>query len=447
MLLRELKSTLVLAAPLMAGQIGQMLMGVVDTVMLGRLGATELAASSFANIIIWVPLVFGIGLMTSVSMRVAQARGAGNRESAAEALRHGLWIGVAAGAALTAGLLALMPWLNRFGQPPEVVAAVPAVYLPVALSVLPALAAMALKNFADAMERPWPAFWISLGGVALNVVLNWIMIFGHLGCPALGLAGAGWATALARAATFVALMVWVAGAPVFHGWRPARWMAAPTGALVARLLTLGTPVSLGLLTEVVAFNVAGLMAGWLGTVSLAAHQIALTCASFTFMAPLGLSMATTVRVGACHGARDTGRLRAIAFGSIWAGGVLMAVSAAAFLLFGRTISAWFIDDPAVRPLAARLLVIAGLFQIFDGLQVTAAGVLRGLHDVRVPALLSCVAYWVLALPLAWLTAFPLGWRAEGIWTGLAFGLAVVAFLLVRRVDRHLPRPGFSGGRG
>lgn len=446
-MLSELKATLRLAFPLMAGQIGQMLMGVVDTVMLGRLGATELAASSFANIIVWVPLVFGIGLMTCVSMRVAQARGAGNRESAAEALRHGLWIGVAAGALLTAVLLGLMPWLDRFGQPPDVVAAVPAIYLPVALSVLPALAAMALKNFADAMERPWPAFWISLGGVALNAFLNWVMIFGHLGCPALGLAGAGWATALARSATFIALMAWVAGAPAFHGWRPARWAAAPTAALISRLLTLGTPVSLGLLTEVVAFNLAGLMAGWINTTSLAAHQIALTCASFTFMAPLGLSMAATVRVGACHGARDSDRLRAIAFGAIWAGGVLMAVSAAVFLLFGRSISGWFIDDPAVRTLAARLLVIAGLFQIFDGLQVTAAGVLRGLHDVRVPAALSFVAYWVLALPLAWLTAFPLGWRAEGIWTGLAFGLGVVSFLLVQRVRRRLPPPALTGAPG
>jgi MATE family multidrug resistance protein len=447
MLLRELKPTLRLALPLMAGQIGQMLMGVADTVMLGRLGATELAASGFAHVIIWVPLVFGIGLMASVSMRVSQARGAGNRESAAEALRHGLWIGLVAGAVLCGGLLGLMPWLNRFGQPPEVVAAVPAIYLPVALSVLPALAGMALKNFADAMERPWPAFWISLGGVVLNVLLNWVMIFGNLGCPALGLAGAGWATCLARTATFFALVAWVAGAPSFHGWRPVRWAAAPTWALLARLLTLGAPVSLGLLTEVAAFNLAGLMAGWLGTASLAAHQIALTCASFTFMAPLGLSMATTVRVGACHGARDHHRLRAIAFGSIWAGGVLMAVSAAAFLLFGHAISGWFIDDPAVRALAARLLVIAGLFQIFDGLQVTASGVLRGLHDVRVPAVLAFVAYWVLALPVAWLAAFPLGWRAEGIWTGLAFGLAVVAFALVLRVRRSLPPPRLTDGPG
>jgi MATE family multidrug resistance protein len=165
------------------------------------------------------------------------------------------------------------------------------------------------------------------------------------------------------------------------------------------------------------------------------------------MVPLGLSMATTVRVGACHGAKDHGRLRTIAFGSIWAGGVLMAVSAAAFLLFGNAISGWFIDDPAVRTLAARLLVIAGLFQIFDGLQVTASGVLRGLHDVRIPAVLAFIAYWVLALPLAWLAAFHLGWHAEGIWTGLACGLAVAAFALVMRVRRSLPRPALSDGPG
>lgn len=403
-----------------------MLMGVADTVMLGRLGATELAASSFAHIVIWVPFIFGVGLMASVSMRVSQARGADNPAGAAESLRHGLWLGSIAGLVLTAGLLALIPWLDRFGQPSEVVAAVPAIYLPVALSVVPGMATMAFKNYADAMERPWPGFWITSGGVVLNIGLNWLLIFGKLGFPALGLAGAGWATFASRAATGLVFFLWVSRSPSFQGWRPLNWVAAPQRALLARLLSLGAPVSLGLLTEVAAFNLAGLMAGWIGTTALAAHQIAITCASCTFMAPLGLATATTVRVGACHGAGDQVRLRAVAAGSIGAGGFLMALAAVAFLLFGEVISGWFIDDPAVRALAARLLVIAGLFQIFDGLQVTASGVLRGLHDVRIPAMLAFVAYWVLALPLAWTAAFPLGWRAEGIWTGLALGLAVVA---------------------
>lgn len=431
----------------MAGQVGQMLMGVADTVMLGRLGARELAASSLTHIIIWVPLICGVGLLASVSMRVAQARGAGDTGAAASALHHGLWISLAAGAALVAGLLALMPWLDRFGQPVDVVAAAPSIYVPVALSVLPALAAVVFKNFADAMERPWPGFWINLAGVALNVALNWIMIFGNLGCPALGLAGAGWATFIARAATALALWYWVATSTHFVEWRPVRWTAAPTRPLTARLLALGTPVSLGLFTEVAAFNLAGLMAGWLGTTSLAAHQIALTCASCTFMLPLGLSMATTVRVGASHGARDHAKLRAIAAGSLWAGGLLMTVSAAGFLIFGPVISGWFIDDAAVRALAARLLIIAGLFQIFDGLQVTASGVLRGLHDVRVPALLAFGAYWVVALPLAWTAAFSFGWGAAGIWTGLAVGLAAAAGALVLRVRRSLERLGFNGGPG
>jgi MATE family multidrug resistance protein len=443
MVLQELKTTFRLAIPLMAGQIGHMLLGVADTVMLGRLGATELAASSFAHIIIWVPIVTSLGLMAAVSMRVSQARGAGTPEPAAEALRNGLWLALAAGLAITGGLLALMPWLDRFGQPADVVAAVPAIFLPVALSVLPALLTMPLKNFADAMERPWPVFWIGLGTVVLNVLLNWIMIFGKWGCPAMGLAGAGWATFAARTIGLIALFAWVATTPAFVGWRPRRWSAAPRWALLSRLLALGSPISLGLLTEVAAFNLAGLMAGWLGTTALAAHQIALTCASFTFMAPLGLATATTVKVGACHGAKDAPRLRAVAIGSLWAGAGLMVVSAVTFLLLGPTIASWFIDDPAVRTLAARLLIIAGLFQIFDGLQVTASGVLRGLNDVRVPALLAFVAYWVLALPLAWFAAFRMGWHAEGIWTGLAVGLAVVAAALVARVFRRLPRAGSS----
>jgi len=440
MLLRELKSTLLLALPLMAGQVGQMVMGMTDTVMLGRLGPTELAASSFANILIWIPLVFGIGLMVAVSMRVSQARGSDSPDIAAESLRHGLWLGLVAGTALATGLLALLPWLGHFGQSPEVVAAAPVFYLPVALSVLPALMTMSLKNYADAMEQPWVCFWINLGGILLNVLLNWLLIFGKLGCPALGLAGAGWATCAARTATLFALFAWVATTPAFRGWRPLRWATAPRWAVMARLLALGTPVSLGLLTEVAAFGTAGLMAGWLGTASLAAHQIALTCASFTFMVPLGLSMATTVRIGACHGAEDQARRHAIAIGSLGAGAGLMALAAAGFLGFGPVIAGWFVSDPEVQSLAARLLVIAGLFQIFDGLQITASGVLRGLNDVRVPALLSFVAYWVLALPLAWVAAFGLGWNTEGIWAGLALGLAVVSFALVARVLRSVGRP-------
>jgi MATE family multidrug resistance protein len=440
MLLRELKSTLLLALPLMAGQVGQMVMGMTDTIMLGRLGPTELAASSFANILVWIPMVFGIGLMVAVSMRVSQARGSNSPDIAAESLRHGLWLGLVAGAALAAGLLALLPWLGHFGQSPEVAAAAPVFYLPVALSVLPALMTMALKNYADAMEQPWVCFWINLGGILLNVLLNWLLIFGKLGCPALGLAGAGWATCAARTATLIALFAWVATAPAFRGWRPLRWAIVPRWAVMTRLLALGTPVSLGLLTEVAAFGTAGLMAGWLGTASLAAHQIALSCASFTFMVPLGLSMATTVRVGACHGAEERARLRAIAIGSLAAGAGLMTLSAAGFLCFGPIIAGWFVSDPGVQSLAARLLVIAGLFQIFDGLQITASGVLRGLNDVRVPALLSFVAYWVLALPLAWVAAFVLGWNAEGIWAGLALGLGAVACALVIRVRRSVGRP-------
>jgi len=437
MIVRELKSTLRLALPLMAGQVGQMVMGLVDTLMVGRLGATELAAASFANILIWIPLVFGMGLMVAVSMRVSQARGAGRPERAAEALGHGVWLAAAAGVVLAGGLLGLMPWLGRFGQPAEVVAAAPVFYFPVALSVVPALVAMALKNYADAMERPWVAFWITLGGIILNILLNWILIFGNLGVPALGLAGAGWATAIARAVTLIALFGWVARASAFRLWRPSRWLFVPRRDLLGRLLVLGAPVSLGLLTEVGAFGLAGLMTGWISTTALAAHQIALTCASFTFMVPLGLSMATTVRVGHCHGSRDHERMRAVAIGSIWAGGGLMAISATIFLIFGSVISGWFINDAEVRALAARLLIIAGLFQIFDGLQVAASGVLRGLNDVRWPALICLVAYWVVALPLAWLAAFGFGWRAEGVWTGLALGLAVAAAALVVRVHRHL----------
>ena len=242
MVFRELKATLLLAVPLMAGQLGQMLMGLADTIMLARLGPLELAASSFANIILWVPLVCGMGLMVAVSMRVSQARGAWQPEAAATAVRHGIWLGLIVGVPTVLSLLALIPWLGNFGQPPDVAAAAPEFFVPVALSVLPAVMTMALKNFADAMEQPWPAFWIGLAGIGLNVLLNWIFIFGHLGVPAWGLAGAGWATLAARTATLLVMFAWVATTPAFQGWRPVHWWNRPHGPTLKRLLALGTPV-------------------------------------------------------------------------------------------------------------------------------------------------------------------------------------------------------------
>lgn len=434
---QESRATLALAIPLIAGQVGQMLMGIADTVMVGRLGVTELGAVTFGNTLVSVPFVLGIGLLSSVSVRVSQARGAECPEDAHEALRHGTWLALAFGL-LVAGLMyAAIPFLGLFQQPAEVTAIAPDYLLIVAASLVPALLTVAWKNHADALNHPWPAFWIVLGGILLNVFLNWLWIYGKLGFPALGLAGAAWATLAARVATVVALYLWLVRARGVREWMPRRWLQRCNWGSFLLLLSIGIPASLQLLTEVTAFSASSLLIGTLGAVPLAAHQVAITCAATTFMLPLGVAMAMTVRVGEVAGAREWPRMHRVLLGGWMYATGCMAVTMVGFLVWGRWIAGQFVHDRGVVEIAAGLLIIAGIFQLFDGLQVVSAGALRGVGDVRVPAWIALVAYWGLALPVGATLGLGFGWGASGMWTGLAAGLAVAALALGRRAWTRL----------
>ena len=439
-LVQEGRITLRLALPLIVGQVSQMLMGVVDTMMIGRVGVTELAASSFANTILYLPMMFGIGMSMAVSIRVSQARGAEDPAAARGALRHGLWIAV--GIALLTLLAAwlMVSRLDWFRQTPEVVAAVPGYFLWVAASMLPAMAGMAVKNHADAMNRPWPVFWITLGSVLANVGLNWIFIFGKLGAPAMGLDGAGLATFLARFLGFGGMILWCLRDRRIREWVPYRWFRAPDMTAVRDLVRVGFPASMQLLAEVSAFVFATLLIGTLGEAALASHQIALSCAATVFMVPLGISMAQTVRIGEVVGAKEPWRMRPILL-SGWAMGLGYALFAVlAFLLFRERIAGWFIEDRATLEVAAGLLLVAGAFQFSDTVQIIAAGSLRGLDDVKIPAWIAFCAYWVVSIPMGWALAIPGGWGVNGMWWGITLGLTLTAAALTVRALRKTRHP-------
>jgi MATE family multidrug resistance protein len=327
----------------------------------------------------------------------------------------------------------IYPAFHHLGQAPGVVEEAEAYTLIVAWSLIPAWLTSTARNYLDSQSRPWPAFWIMFGGVLLNVLLNWILIFGNLGAPALGLAGAGWATLISRVVTFVALTWFVLACSTAPSepWKPDRaWWREQ-----AALLRLGTPVGLQLVSEVGAFSAAALLIGRLGAVPLAAHQIAITCASTTFMFPLGVAMASTVRIGQALGAGRQDLLRPIGAGAWLLGLAVMAVFTVILVMAGPAIARAFVSDPTVIVIAAQLLVIAGIFQLVDGVQVVGSGLLRGLHDTKVPMWINLVAYWVIALPLGgWLT-FGRGEGAAGMWVGLAWGLLLAALLLVVRFVR------------
>jgi multidrug resistance protein, MATE family len=433
--LKEARATLVLALPIVIGQLSQVLMGVVDTVMIGRTGTVPLAASSFGSSIFGVLFVIGVGLLVPVAVFASRARGGGRLDEAGEYMRHGLILAIVAGVAESALVFALSGSMGMFGQPPEVLAAVNPFLLLIGLSLVPALAYLALRQFAESMGRPWIPTLIIIASVGLNAFLNWVFIFGHFGFRALGITGAGIATLIARVACTVAIFAWLRTDPAVRGAWPTRWFAPVSWERMKRMLHVGLPAAGCLLFEGGAFGAATVMIGWLGAVSLAAHQVAITCAAMTFMAALGLAMAVGMRASAAVGAGEHARLRPIWLGGVGMGGSVAIVVTVVFIIFGRQIATLFIGDPEVIAMSTKLLVVAGIFQIFDGNQVINSSALRGLTDVRVPALISFVAYWVIALPIAYMLGIRLGFGAVGIWTGLAAGLATAAVALGLRYLR------------
>lgn len=429
----ETRKILSLAWPLIIGQLGQMMLGVADTVMVGALGVIELAALTFASLIFYVPFLFGMGALTAVSIRTSAARGRGDAETARSVCRNGFYLGTGIGVGLFLLSLGLLPLLDRFGQEPEVAERATGYFVLIMASGIPALMGIALKNHADAMDHPWPAFWISFSGIILNIGLNWVMIFGKLGCPALGLEGAGWATLISRILILLATVAWFLRSKKLDQWVPVYWFRNPDYHELRRLFVLGWPGALQTLAEVGAFSCAGVLIGRYGAESLAAHQIALTCAATAFMVPLGLSMALTVRVGETHGSMDRGRMRRIAKSGWLLSLGFSGFSAMIFLTFGETLASWFIEKDEVIAMATGLLAIAGVFQIVDGLQVASGGMLRGMQDVRVPAGLGIASYWLAAIPLALFFGDGLGFEEKGVWWGLATGLGVAAVVLGRRL--------------
>lgn len=438
---RELSPTLHLAAPITAGHVGQMLMGVADTIMVGHVNTESLAACAFAGNVLNVLSVAGFGVMTAVSIRVSHAHGAGSVPAMSLALRAGIGLALIGGLLTGAFFHLVYPLFYYLGQDAEVVGIAQNYLLIVGWSLLPAWLTTAGRNYLEARSHPWPAFWIMMGGVLLNVVLNGILIFGLGPVSPMGLTGAGWATLLSRVATALALgwLIWGSShRPVSLRLSLRDWCSEHI-----TLFRLGLPTGLQLLCEIGAFTIAALLIGKLGAVPLAAHQIAITCASTTFMFPLGVSMAATVRIAQAVGARKNYLLPPIAVGA-WAVGLLvMGIFAVLFLTSGEFIARLFVRENDVIVLAAQLLVIAGIFQLVDGIQVIGSGLLRGLRDTFGPMLITVLAYWLVALPLGGWLMFRQTEGAAGMWNGLAAGLAVAAALLVVRFIVRVRRDRFE----
>jgi multidrug resistance protein, MATE family len=429
--LTELRATLVLAVPMMIGQFGQMLMGITDTLVLGRVGVVPLAAVGFSNTLLGTLYVGGIGLLTSIGIFTAQAHGANLEKEKIEVMRSALWLSLLAGVAAAALIWLLLPVLRIFGQPaPIEMAAAPYLAI-VGLSLIPALGSMAAKTFCEALGKPVMPTVILYLGVTLNLLLNLPLVFGWMWIPALGLLGSAIATLASRFFVLAGTLAYALSLSRLQ------WSALAFSRVDRRrvgvLFRVGLPICCQYLAEVGAFSFGAVMMGWIGTVALASHQVVLTCAATTFMFPLGISMAAAVRIGHAVGSQAYAALRRIAFGAIGISASVSACFAALYFAAGHDIAGLFTSESVVLDLAARLMIVAGIFQIADGIQVTAAGCLRGLADVRLPMVIGFFCYWVVAMPTAFVIAFIVSPGATGVWIGFAAGLFVAATLLTWRL--------------
>ncbi len=429
----ELKSTLWLAGPIVLGNLGQILIGVVDTLMIGQIGVAPLGAAAFVNNIFVIPLVTLMGLLAAVTVLVAQAKGAGDSRQVGRHIRHGLAMTVFVSLSAIALMLVNSLFLEHYGQESVVVEAARGYYVLIALSLLPALFYHCLKSVWEGLGWSQTPMVVLLGGIGLNVLLNWILIFGKLGFPELGLMGAGWATLIARTLIAGVMFGMTLRAKRFAGLLPRRWLSGYEWLEFSRMLKLGLPMGAQHLFEVGAFAGAGIMVGWIGKEALAAHQIAMSCAAMSFMIPLGVSIACGIRVGAAVGAGDGAAMKRIYLSTFGFTFVQTIGSALFFLFAGAWLATRFVENPVVVSAAASIFVVVGLFQIFDGAQVACLGALRGMSDVTVPMWITFLTYWIVALPAGYFFGFVLGYGAVGVWCGLALGLLLAAALLWARL--------------
>jgi len=431
----ELRELLRLAFPVVLVQVGMMLMGVVDTVMVGHVSPADLAAVALGNIYFFGSCVFGMGLLFGLDPVVSQAVGAGDRLAMARGVQRGLVLAVGLTVAASLLLTFAGPVLTLLRQPPEVVPKAAGYALATIPGVLPLYVFLVFRQTLQAQGTVLPI--VVAMGVAnvANVGFNWALVYGNLGMPALGAEGSGWASSLSRGVLAVGMVAisWPLLRDLVRPFRPASLRWRP----IRRMLGIGAPIGAQMAMEYGAFGTAGLFMGILGTVAVAGHQIALNLSALTFMVPLGISQATAVLVGRGVGAEDPPRARRAAVGGLLVGAGFMTGTMALFLLLPGPLARIYSGDAVVVGLAASLLPIAALFQVFDGIQVVATGVLRGVGDTRVPMVLNLVGFWALGIPLGLGLAFGLELGPRGLWWGLAAGLMAVAVLLLLRVRRRL----------
>jgi len=449
----ELRATLRLAWPLVLTNVAQTALGTTDIILMGRFSPDALAAGVLGWTLYFALVIFGVGVVTATSPMIAIELGR-NRHSVRDvrrSVRQGFWVAVSAFVPMAIILWNGEAVFGLLGQTPELSAAAASYLQTLMWAGLPFMLYVVLRNFVSALQRPLASLTVALLAIPVNAVLVWALMFGNLGFPAFGLAGAGIGTSVTNVLLVAGLAIFISTDRRFRRYRLFGRFWRPDWPRFVEIWRIGLPIALAIVFEVWIFNAAAFLMGLIGKEELAAHAVAIQAASMAFMVPLGIGMAVTVRVGLAYGRRDQAGAGLAGWTSYALAVGYALVTAMAFIFAGRPIVGVFLDlgDPAnagVVDLAVLYLAFAGLFQLFDSCQATAIGALRGLSDTRTPMILAGIGYWGVGLPLGIVLAFPLGLDGVGVWIGLAAGLAVVAFMLTGRWMLRGRLGLFEGGR-
>jgi MATE family, multidrug efflux pump len=431
---KDIRQTLNLATPIVIGQLGHMMMGVVDSIMVGKIGAAPLAAASISNGIFIIILILGYGISMAISPLVAKYHGSKEFEKCGIVLRQGLLVNVTTSIILFAVLFVIADVIALLNQPQEIVEQAIKYTKTLGWSMIPVMLFQTYRQYAEGLSIMRPAMVVTLSANVINIFTNWVFIFGNLGMPAFGLVGAGIATFFSRIYMAIALIWYISSSKRFKPFDPTLHFKKIDWSMMKKILAIGLPSGFQYFFEVSAFAGSSIIIGWIGTNALAAHQIALNLASITYMFALGISAAATVRVSNAVGFKSIDKIRNAGFSAILMGATVMGFFGIMFVIFRYVFPSFYIADVNVIQIAASLLIIAAFFQIFDGTQAVGLGILRGIADVKAPTVITFLAYWVVGLPVGYILGFHFDMGVQGVWIGLSIALAISALSLSFRFN-------------
>lgn len=431
------RKNLTLAVPVIFSQIGQITVNLVDSIMVGHIGTTELAAASFAINVFHVGMLFGLGITIGMTPLVGHSKNRKDKDTRGSWFKNGILVNFIASIFLCAAMSSVALFMNRMGQSKEVVQLAIPFYLIHVSSLIPLMLFFSFKQFFEGIGNTKIAMVITIIINLINILLNYLLIYGKLGFPAMGLNGSGYASLFSRLIMPVIFLLVVLRKPSFRIYLTEAIHASYNKLKIKRIISIGLPIGLQMVIEILSFSLGAIMLGWISKESLAGHQVAISMVAMTYMISFGLASGTTIRVSHAFGDHDRNELKQAIFASLHLVIAFMSMMGLLFILLRNQLPLLFTSDPEVIKVAATLLVLGAFFQIFDGMQVVLLGALRGMADVKIPMLLAFFSYIIVSLPVSYLLSFVFNFGYSGVWIGFVFGLSTAAVLFGFRLKHQV----------